>query len=120
MEIRRNALLTLVAVALTLAGVWYVHRPLAVPPTPTYEEIQAEALRGGYRLLSTQELAARCRQDPQNLLLVDTRQEWEYRTGLLQGAVNFPIEPTWWGRLTARGRLAALLGADKNRFIAFY
>ena len=119
MELKRTALLTLLAVALTLSGLWYAHRPSA-PPVASWQEVQAEAKGGGYRLISTAELAARARQEPQSLLLVDTRQEWEYRTGHLKGAVNFPIEPTWWGRLTARGRLAALLGPDRDKFIVFY
>jgi hypothetical protein len=51
---------------------------------------------------------------------VDTRQEWEYRTGHMRGAVNFPLEPTWWGRFKARGALADLLGPDKSKFIVFY
>jgi len=119
MELKRTLLLTFLAVALTLGGLWYAHRPSA-PPVATWQEVQAEAKRGGYRLISTAELAARARLEPQSLLLVDTRQEWEYRTGHLKGAVNFPIEPTWWGRLTARGRLAALLGSDREKFIVFY
>jgi 3-mercaptopyruvate sulfurtransferase SseA len=118
MELKRTALLTLLAVALTLGGLWYAHRPSA--PPVTWQEVQAEAKRGGYRLISTAELAARARLEPQNLFLVDTRQEWEYRTGHLEGAVNFPIEPTWWARLKARGRLAALLGPDREKFIVFY
>ncbi len=120
MELKRTALLTLLAVALTLGGLWYAHRPLPAPQPTTWEEVQAEARRGGYLLISTAELAVRHRQEAQNLLLVDTRQEWEYRTGHMQGAVNFPLEPTWWGRRTARGRLAALLGPDKTKFIVFY
>ena len=120
MQIKKTALLTLVAVALTLGGLWYVHRPQPAPQETTMAEVQAEARRGGYQLISTQELAARYARDPRGLLLVDTRQEWEYRTGHLQGAVSFPIEPTWWGRTQARWRLAALLGPDKDKFIVFY
>ncbi len=39
-------------------------------------------------------LSERYQKDAKSLLLVDTRQEWEYRTGHLKGAVNFPMEPT--------------------------
>ena len=83
-------------------------------------EVQAEAARGGYRLINTEELAKLYQQPPANFLLVDTRQDWEYRSGHIKGAVNFPIEPTWWGRLRAQGRLAALLGPDKDRLVVFY
>ena len=34
----------------------------------------------------------------QQPMLIDTRQDWEYRTGHIQGAINFPMEPTWWSR----------------------
>jgi rhodanese-related sulfurtransferase len=51
---------------------------------------------------------------------VDTRQEWEYRTGHIKGAVNFPMEPTWLSRWQKKGDLAALLGTDKGQPIVFY
>jgi rhodanese-related sulfurtransferase len=54
------------------------------------------------------------------MLLVDTRQEWEYRSGHIKGALNFPIEPTWLSRWRNKGALAKFLGPDKNRFIVFY
>jgi len=120
MQLKRTAFLTLAAVALTLAGLWYANRLLPAPPAATWEDVQAEAKAGGYRLITTAELAALCRQDPQGVMLVDTRQEWEYRTGHMRGAVNFPLEPTWWGRFKARGALADLLGPDKSKFIVFY
>jgi rhodanese-related sulfurtransferase len=53
-------------------------------------------------------------------LLVDTRQEWEYRSGHIRGATNFPIEPTWWSRWRKAGALEAVLGPDKDRLIVFY
>ena len=117
---KRTLFLAILAIGLTLAALWYEHRPLPPPHEATWEEVQAEARGGGYRLITTEELARAYRQEPQSLLLVDTRQDWEYRTGYIQGAVNFPIEPTWWGRWRARGNLAALLGPDKNRLVVFY
>jgi rhodanese-related sulfurtransferase len=53
-------------------------------------------------------------------LLVDTRQDWEYRTGHIKNAVNFPIEPSAWGRWRAESPLAKFLGSDKDRIIVFY
>ncbi len=117
---KKTIFLSILAMALTLAALWYEHRPLPPPHEATWEEVQAEAASGGYRLINTTELAERFRQYPQALLLVDTRQDWEYRSGSITGAVNFPIEPTWWGRWRAQGRLAALLGPDKNRLVVFY
>ncbi len=97
MQRKGTALLALVAAALTLGVLWYMHQPI-IAQEATWEEVQAEAQRGGYRLITTEELAALYRQDPEKLLLVDTRQDWEYRTGHMKGAVNFLMEPSAWGR----------------------
>jgi rhodanese-related sulfurtransferase len=51
---------------------------------------------------------------------VDTRQEWEYRTGHIKNALNFPIEPTWLSRWRKKDALQTFLGLDKNRLIVFY
>jgi 3-mercaptopyruvate sulfurtransferase SseA len=119
MKTRRTTLLALVAIALTLGALWYVNRPV-IPHEATREDVLAEARTGGYRLINTDELAQRYRQDSPKLFLVDTRQDWEYRSGHIQGAVNFPMEPTWWSRWRSQGRLAALLGPDKDRRVVFY
>jgi len=117
---KKTLFLSILAMGLTLAGLWYSQRPLPPLHEATWEEVRAEAKNGGYRLISTDELARLYRQGPQNLLLVDTRQDWEYRSGYMKGAVNFPIEPTWWGRWRAQEKMAALLGPDKNRLAVFY
>ena len=120
MERKRTLLLALMAVILTLGWLWHAHRPLPPPQEATMAEVRAEAARGGYRLINTAELAKLYQQPPANLLLVDTRQDWEYRSGHIQGAVDFPMEPTWWSRWRSRSSLAALLGPDKNRLVVFY
>ena len=97
MQRTRTAILAVLVVILTLGALWYLNRPV-ITKEPTREDIKAEAQSGGYRLINTAELAALYRQDPQKVLLVDTRQDWEYRTGHIKGAFNFPIEPTWWSR----------------------
>jgi hypothetical protein len=119
MENRRTTLLALVAVAVTLSFLWYANRPI-IPPEATMDEVRAEAAGGGYRLISTEELGKIYSQPPANFLLVDTRQDWEYRSGHIKGAINFPIEPTWWSRWRSQGRLSALLGPDKDRLVVFY
>jgi rhodanese-related sulfurtransferase len=119
MKNRSTTLLALTAVILTLGALWYIHRPV-IPQETTLAEVQAEAVRGGYRLMHTAELAELYRQQPAKVLLVDTRQDWEYRSGHLTGAVNFPMEPTAWARWRSQGRLAALLGPDPDRLVVFY
>jgi rhodanese-related sulfurtransferase len=76
--------------------------------------------RGGYRIITTEELADGTRRDPSATLLVDTRQEWEYRAGHIRGAVNFPIESTGWSRWRKADGLGKLLGPDRDRNIVFY
>ncbi|MDP2046532.1 MAG: rhodanese-like domain-containing protein [Deltaproteobacteria bacterium] len=119
MQRKGTALLALAAAALTLSVLWYLNRPIIVKEA-TWGDVKAEAQSGGYRLITTEELAERYRQDAGKLLLVDTRQDWEYRTGHMKGAVNFPIEPSAWGRWRSESPLAKFLGADKDRLIVFY
>ncbi len=117
----RNWLKTLtaaLAMLLTIAALWFVNRPEA-PATSTWEDVRAEARDGGYQLLSTEALAEMFQADP-DLLLVDTRQEWEFRTGHIQGARFFAMEPTAWERWKKRGELKRFLGPDKERVIVFY
>ena len=84
------------------------------------DDVVAEAEIGGYRLISTEDLWKRYRENRDSLLLVDTRQGWEYRTGHIKGAVNFPMEPTWLSRWRKKGDLGRLLGEDKDRTLVFY
>ena len=84
------------------------------------ETVQAEAARGGYRLINTDELEELYADGKKDILLVDTRQGWEYRAGHIAGAVNFPMEPTWWGRLTSRRPLRKVLGPEREKLLVFY
>lgn len=101
------------------AALWATANAVA-PKDPTWDDVLAEARSGGYRLIDT----ARARQlqleSPHHLLLVDTRQEWEYGAGHIQGAVNFPMEPTWWARRHKSAALERFLGPDRDRAIVFY
>lgn len=65
------------------------------PREATWDDVLAEAKTGRYRLISTDDLWKHYSGNRDNLLLVDTRQEWEDRSGHMRGAVNFPMEPTW-------------------------
>ncbi len=109
----------LAAMALTVVFVWYIERP-AVPKQATWDDVVAEAKAGGYRIISTTELADRYRTSPTAVTMVDTRQDWEFRTGHIEGAVNFPMEPTAWARWRRAGDLEKFLGADKDHLLVFY
>lgn len=119
MKIAIKTLLALIAVVFTMGALWYTG--LVVPPKEaTWDDVKAEARQGGYRLITTDELSVKYAAEPESMLLVDTRQEWEYRTGHIKKAVNFPMEPTWLSRWRNKGALEEFLGSDKNRFIVFY
>ena len=84
------------------------------------EALALKAEKGGYQLIDLNGLWELYQTNRSNLLLVDTRQEWEYDAGFIKGAVNFPIEPTWFARLTQRGELEQFLGPDKKKNLVFY
>jgi hypothetical protein len=111
----------LVVVPAVLLGVLGWRRRHAPAPREVgWDEVMAEAKKGGYRLISTEEMADRYLEDPQSLLLVDTRPSAEYLAGHIQGAVYLPLTPTWWGRWRCKRVLANLLGPDKERLVVFY
>jgi hypothetical protein len=119
MQNNKATLVALAAVLITVGALWFTNRALT-PKKATWDDVLAEADRGGYRTITTEELAKDYQRDSGSLLIVDTRQEWEYRTGHIQGAVNFPMEPTWWSRWRKASSLEAFLGPDKGRMIVFY
>ena len=112
----RLSILALFAVAVTVVALLLTNGAVT-PKEATWNDVRSEAEKGGYRLISTEDLWTRYSQKRDSLLLVDTRQEWEYRTGHIQGAVNFPMEPTWLARWQKKGDLGRFLGEDKDRTI---
>ncbi len=119
MQNTKAALIAFLAVLVTVGALWFTNRAVT-PRQATWDDVLAEAKAGGYKIITTDELSERYQKDAKSLLLVDTRQEWEYRTGHLLGAVNFPMEPTWWSRWRKASALETFLGPDKNRTIIFY
>jgi hypothetical protein len=119
MNRKRRTILALMAVIITVGSLWYGNQSI-IPKDATWDDVAAEAATGGYRLISTEELQERYQSKSESMLLVDTRQEWEYRSGHIKDAINFPMEPTWLSRWRKKGDLEQLLGYDKERFIVFY
>ncbi len=116
----RSAIMALVVVGLVLGLLWH-HYHGAPPEEATWDDVAAEARDGGYRLITTGELADLCRQPPPGLLLVDTRSDWEYAGGHIRGAVSCPAHLSWpWGPRRTEKAVAALLGPDKDRPVVFY
>jgi 3-mercaptopyruvate sulfurtransferase SseA len=114
----KRLLLAGAAVVAVIAALWFTNRAVT-PKEATWPQVRAEAAAGGYRLITTDELSRLYRKN-QDMLLVDTRQDWEYRTGHIRGAVNFPMEPTWWSRWSKKEALAKFLGPDKDKLLVFY
>ena len=119
MQNKKVTLIALVAVLVTVGALWFTNRAVT-PKQATWDDVLAEARDGGYKIITTEELSARYQKDAKSLLLVDTRQEWEYRTGHLLGAANFPMEPTSWSRWRKASALETLLGPGKDRTVIFY
>ena len=115
----RKTFITLLAVLITIGFLWNTNRVVA-PKDATWDDVVTESKQGGYRIINTDESWQRYKTNPESMLLVDTRQEWEYRTGHIKGALNFPMEPTWLSRWRQKGALEEFLGTDKDRFIVFY
>ena len=115
----KKALFALLAVVITIGYLWQTNR-VVTPKAATWNDVLAEARQGSYRIINTDELWERYEKDPDKMLLVDTRQEWEYRTGHIKGALNFPMEPTWLSRWRNKGALEKFMGPDKERLLVFY
>jgi len=119
MKDTKKALFALIAAAITIGYLWQTNH-VVTPKEATWNDVLTEARLGNYRIISTDELWERYEKDPDKMLLVDTRQEWEYRTGHIKKARNFPLAPTWLSRWRNKEALEAFLGPDKERFIVFY
>lgn len=119
MQNKKTTYAALVAILITIGSLWLTNRAVT-PRQATWDDVLLEGKNGGYQIIATDDLAKRYGQDGDSLLLVDTRQEWEFRTGHLKGAVNFPMEPTAWARWRKASALETFLGPDKNRSLVFY
>ena len=115
----RSYLIPAFSVLLAVGFLWHSQRSVTAAPS-NLAQVKEEAKRGRYRLINTDDLWKLYQSEKDRILLVDTRQDWEYRTGHIKGAVNFPMEPTWWARWREKGPLSEFLGPDKNKTIVFY
>lgn len=116
----RTTLLAALALLVTISVLWFTNRAVT-PKTATWDDVASEARVGGYRLISTEELRTLVgKEEIPSPLLVDTRQNWEFAAGHIEGAVLFPMEPTAWARWSKKDDLARLLGPDKERTVVFY
>ncbi len=119
MKAATKTFIALVVIFITVGVLWFSNRVVTLKKA-TWDDVVAEAKIGGYKLISTDELDERCSKSSESTLIVDTRQDWEYRSGHIKGAVNFPMEPTWISRWRNNADLETFIGPDKERSIVFY
>ncbi|MDI7261337.1 MAG: rhodanese-like domain-containing protein [Thermodesulfobacteriota bacterium] len=116
----RNIMLTLISIGMALGYLSFT-RPNINPKETTWDEMLIDAQKGGYKVVTTEQLRELYIDNKlEKPLLIDTRQDWEYRAGHIKGALNFSIEPTWYSMWLKREKLKAFLGPDRNRSIVFY
>ena len=91
-------------------------------PSNAWDKVEAEAKKGGYQLISPEELKEEYLKDPASFSLVDVRQEWSYQMQHIQGASHIDFAPTWWNQYSPmmRSEMKKLLGADKDKKFVFY
>ena len=119
MKVIKTVFLAFAVVAITVGVLCITNKPVVFKKA-TWDDVVAESNMGGYQLIGTNELWERYSKNPESTLVVDTRQEWEYRTGHIQSALNFPIETTWLSRWRKKGDLETFIGPDKDRHVVFY
>lgn len=120
MHIIKRSILVIASIGVALGYLSFT-RPNGNPKETTWEQVVIDAQKGRYEVITTEQLEKLYQEkNSETLLLIDTRQEWEYLTGHIKGALNFPIEPAWYSMWLKRGKLKAFLGPDKNRSIVFY
>ena len=92
------------------------------PQDQALAQVQEEARRGNYQLISPETIRDRFVKERGSLFLVDTRQEWEYQREHINDAVNLPMTSSWWTQYSpwARSEMKKLLGPDKELHVVFY
>lgn len=85
-------------------------------------EVVTEATKGGYKLITLEELERQYLQDRASLLLIDTRQEWAYAMQHIAGAAYLSVTPAWWYQYSpsARSEMRKVLGSKINQKKVFY
>jgi hypothetical protein len=85
-------------------------------------QIVNEARKGGYQLITPEEVKKEYLTDPAEFFLVDTRQEWSYQMQHIKGSLHIDFAPIWWNQYSPmmRSEMKKLLGPDKDKKIVFY
>ncbi len=91
-------------------------------PANALDKVVAEAKKGGYQLISPEELREEHLKDPASFSFVDVRQEWSYQMQHIKGALHIDFAPIWWNQHSPmmRSEMKKLLGPDKDKKFVFY
>ena len=91
-------------------------------PVNTWDNVVAEAKKGGYQLISPEELKNEYLKDSTAFLLVDVRQEWSYQMQHSKGSLHIDFAPIWWNQYSPmmRSEMKKTLGPDKDKKVVFY
>lgn len=110
-------------VLLLVAGAVFGTPPsMAADKTPTWwADAVRDGERGGYRVITLEELAALSKTNA-DLLLIDARPAYEFRAGHIPGSINMEFHPGDKVQFPAekRKQLKKLIGPDKDRPVVFY
>lgn len=91
-------------------------------PANAWDKVVAEAKKGGYQLISPEELKNEYLKNSASFMLVDVRQDWAYQMQHIKGALHIDFVPAWWNQYSpvTRSKMKKLLGPDKNKHVIFY
>lgn len=91
-------------------------------PPNAWDKVVAEAKKGGYQLITPEELQREYLKDSTAFSLVDVRQEWSYQMQHIKGALHIDFAPIWWNQYSPvmRSDMKKLLGPEKDKKIVFY
>jgi len=91
-------------------------------PETAWDKVFAEAKKGGYQLVSPDDLRNDYLKDPASFSFVDVRQEWSYQMQHIKGSLHIDFAPTWWNQYSPlmRSDLKKILGPDKDKKFVFY
>jgi hypothetical protein len=91
-------------------------------PANAWDKVVTEAKKGGYQLVSPDDLKNEYLKDPASFPFVDVRQEWSYQMQHIKGALHIDFAPTWWNQYSPmmRSDMKKLLGPDKDKKFVFY
>lgn len=112
----------MVSLSVTILALSRPAYPGAELRTQQLAQVQEEARRGNYKLITPESMREGYLKNSSSFLLVDTRQDWEYQQEHIQGAVNLPVTLSWWTQYSpwARAEMKKFLGPDKKRQAVFY